>query len=313
MKVAITGISSYFASAIMQFLEKDDKITEILGLDIVEPKLESAKLTFQKRDVRDPQMVDDLKGYDVLIHLAFIVSPIRNKKLTYSVNIDGSKNVFNCAVKAGVKKIIHASSTASYGAFPDNPVPITEEHPTKIMEPKFYYNETKVLVERYLDEIERDNPNIIITRLRPQVVLGLNMNNPLKAMFKGKNVVSLAPDTLVQVVWGEDVAQAFYLALIKDAPGAFNLGGDDPLTLRDLGKKMNKEVKVIPYKLAIFFVAFFAKLRIIKSTYPGWVRVMRYPIVVDTSKAKKILGWKPKYDTYGTITAFLECLAEMGE
>ena len=40
---------------------------------------------------------------------------------------------------------------------------------------------------------------------------------------------------------------------------------------------------------------------------------MRYPIVVDISKTKNVLGWKPKYDTYRTIMAYRDYLAEIGE
>jgi hypothetical protein len=54
-------------------LEKDDNIEKVLGLDIIKPKNSHPKLEFKKRDVRDKKLEEDLKGYDVLIHLAFIV------------------------------------------------------------------------------------------------------------------------------------------------------------------------------------------------------------------------------------------------
>ena len=74
MKVAITGISSFLASELVPLIESDNDISEILGLDIVEPKYFSSKIKFIKRDVRDKKIFEDLKGYDAIIHLAFIVS-----------------------------------------------------------------------------------------------------------------------------------------------------------------------------------------------------------------------------------------------
>ena len=133
MKIAITGISSYLASEILPFLDKDDEIEEILGLDIIKPQYESSKLKYFYTDVRNPKIDEHLKGYDVLIHLAFIVSPLKSIKEMYSINIDGSKNVFDSCIKAGISRIIHASSVAAYGAFPDNPIPITEDHPIRLM------------------------------------------------------------------------------------------------------------------------------------------------------------------------------------
>ena len=126
MKVVVTGISSYLARSIIPLLEKDDEITEILGLDLVKPECDIQKLVFKKRDVRDRNIEQDLKGYHALIHLAFIVGVKGSMKEIYSINIDGSKNVFDCAIKAGITKIIHASSVAAYGSLADNPIPITE-------------------------------------------------------------------------------------------------------------------------------------------------------------------------------------------
>ncbi len=305
MKVAITGISSYLASAIVPFLEKDDNISEILGIDLVEPKLTSKKIKFAKRDVRDKSLAEDLKGCEALIHLAFIVSPLKHKKEIYSINVDGSKNVFDCALASSIKKIIHASSVAAYGSFLDNPVPIVEMQPVRLMRPKFYYNATKYIVEKYLDELEKAHPEVVITRLRPHIFLGPNINNHFQRSFKGTAIMSFFPEQLSQYAWVEDVAQAFYLALVKDAPGAFNIAGDNPLSDLEIAKRLGKKCGKLPYKTALFFFNVLYKSRIQRRADPGWIRCARYPIIVDSSKAKEVLGWKPKYDTFGTIQAFI--------
>jgi UDP-glucose 4-epimerase len=313
MKVAITGISSFLATEILPLLENDNNITEILGIDIIEPDSNSKKIAFKKRDVRDPQLEEDLKGYDVIIHLAFIVNPIKSKKEIYSINIEGSKNVFNCALKAGIKKIIHASSVAAYGSFPDNPIPLNEEHPIKKMKKAFYYHDTKYIVEKYLDELEINYPDVIFTRIRPHVFLGKNINNFIRSFFKGKTIFGLSSDNLWQFVYVTDVAKIFYLALTKDAPGAYNIGADNPVTIREIGKALNKKVKNIPYKLVISVLVSLHKIRILKKDLAGWIRISRYPIIVDSTKAKDVLGWKPEFDTIGSIKQFYEDLKELGE
>lgn len=307
----MTGVSSYLASEILPLLEKDDNIEKVLGLDIIKPNYSHPKLEFKNRDVRDKKLEEDLKGYDVLIHLAFIVSPLRSVKEMYSINIDGSKNVFNCAINAGVKKIIHASSVAAYGSFKDNPVPITEDFPIRLMKKRYYYHETKYLVEKYLvDEIEIKHPDIIITRFRPHIFLGPTINNEFKDFFNKKRLYSFFPDDKMQFIWANDVAQAFYLATIKKAPGSFNIGGDNPLSTREIAKKLNKKVMKLSYKFTIGLLLITYKLHVSKKLDPGWVRMSRYPIIVDSTKAKKVLGWKPKYDTFGSIQAFLNYFRE---
>ncbi len=313
MKIAITGISSFLASEILPLLEDNDTITEILGLDLVEKNYNSSKVIFKKRDVRDPQIEEDLKGYDILLHLAFIVNPLNDKKEIYSINIDGSRNVFNCAIQAGLKKIVHASSVAAYGGFSDNPIPLTEEHPIRKMKKAFYYHDTKYAVEKIMDELEEKHPNVIFTRIRPHVFLGKNIDNFFKSFFKSKAVYGLNSDNLWQFVYVTDVAQLFYLALIKDAPGAYNCGGDNPLSIRDMGRELNKKVKNIPHRTALSLLVFLQKLRIIKKDLAGWIRISRYPIIVDSTKAKNILGWNPQFDTLGTVRQMLEDLKERGE
>lgn len=313
MKIAITGISSYLASEILPLLENDDTISEILGLDIIQRDYYSSKVIFKKRDVRDPQLEEDLKGYDAILHLAFIVNPLKNKKEIYSINIEGSTNVFNCAIKAGIKKIVHASSVAAYGAFPDNPIPIIEDFSIRKMKKTFYYHDTKYAVEKIMDELEEKHPNIIFTRIRPHVFLGKGIENFFKNFFKGDTVFGLSSDNLWQFVYVTDVAKMFYLALIKDAPGAFNCGGDNPISIRDMGKKLNKKVKNIPYQPTLGILVALQKLRIIKKDLAGWVRTSRYPIIVDSTKAKNILGWKPEFDTLGTVKQMFIDLKERGE
>ncbi|MFX0140584.1 MAG: NAD-dependent epimerase/dehydratase family protein [Candidatus Hodarchaeota archaeon] len=312
MKVAITGISSFLASEILPLLDNDDSISEILGLDIAERDYNSSKVIFKKRDVRDPQLEKDLKGYDAILHLAFIVNPLKNKKEMYSINIDGSKNVFNCAIKAGVKKIVHASSVSAYGAFQDNPIPLTEEHPIRKMKKSFYYHDSKYAVEKIIEELEQKHPNVIFTRIRPHVFLGKKIDNFIKTFFKSDPMLGLSSDNLWQFVYVTDVAQMFYLALIKDAPGAYNCGADNPLTIREMGRKLNKKVKNIPYKPAMFLLTLLQKLRIMKKDLAGWIRISRYPIIVDSTKAKNVLGWEPEFDTMGTVEQFLEDLKELG-
>jgi nucleoside-diphosphate-sugar epimerase len=308
MRVVITGISSYLASELYPFLENDNEIEEVLGIDLVKPSFRSNKLKFIRKDVRDPSIKNQLNGYDAIIHLAFIVSPLKSEKEMYSINIEGSKNIFKCAIKAGISKIIHASSVAAYGSFENNPIPIIEEHPIRLMEKPYYYHETKYVVEKFLDKLEQQHPDMNIVRLRPHIFLGENINNFFQNSFQKERIYSFFPKNLTQYVWAEDVAQAFYLALKKDLAGAFNLGADNPLSSEVIAERLNKKIINVPYRPALFFMNIFYRLRIIPEADPGWLRIAKYPIIVDSSKAKKILEWKPKYDTFGTIQAFLETM-----
>lgn len=303
MRIAITGVSSRLGRELVSLLDRDAAVVEILGFDRLEPRCGSKKLKFVKRDIRDDRIRRDLQGQDAIVHLAFIVQPpIPALKEVYSVNVDGSRNVFDCAVKAGVRKIVFASSVAAYGSFPDNPVPISEQHPIRLMKPAFYYNAGKFHVEVYLDELETKHADLLVTRFRPCTIAGRCFSHVLSRRV----FLNPCPDVPTQFVWIDDVVQAFQLALRKDAPGAFNIAGDHPLTFREIASAAGRIGLSVPYRLALWFAGITHGLRMQEKLPPGWVRMSRYPVVVDCEKAKQILGWTPLYDTQGAVKQFLD-------
>jgi nucleoside-diphosphate-sugar epimerase len=304
MKVVITGISSYTASLLIPLLESDGDIGEILGIDVIEPKSTSPKIRFVKKDIRDEGLVDCLEGYDAILHLAFIVvPPLPGRQELYSINIDGSKNVFDCSMRAGLKKIVYSSSSIVYGAFPDNPVPMTEDQPIRLMPKHFYYNETKYYVEKHLDDFEKKHPEVMIARLRPCPILGAQPH----WLSTGNRVYCSRPNVLMQFVWCEDVAEAFFLAIKNDVHGVFNIGADNPLSPKEIAKKTGRKCVNLGYYSTLSLAHISYKLRFQRSLTPGWIRASRYPIVADASKAKRVLGWTPKYDCLETIMNVRNC------
>jgi len=76
-------------------LEDQQWCHRILGTDIVEPRVESAKLEFRNYDIRDPLLSDSWKdqGIDTMVHLAFVVDPIHDVKKMYdAAHISGRRS-----------------------------------------------------------------------------------------------------------------------------------------------------------------------------------------------------------------------------
>ncbi len=307
MKVAVTGISSYLAQVLMPIVENDPDIREVLGIDIVAPP-HFEKCRFSKRDVRDPLIEDDLNGCDSLVHLAFIVMPIRGESKMDSINIDGTKNVFRAAAKKGIKKIVYTSSVAAYGAWEDNPPEITEDQPPRPMM-DFYYSRTKAKIEKWLDTLEKEYPDIKVVRLRPCIFLGPKIKNMMLDIVTAKIVPGFKNiESKTQYVWDEDVASAIHLSLKMDVHGAFNIAGDGYMSMKDVANELQRPYKEVPYKLSLFIVNLIWKLRLRKMSHPGWIKILKYPIIMDCSKAKKELGWQPTYTTVEAFRRFIKAL-----
>ena len=86
--IAITGAGGYIGQRLIENLDRQNWCHSILGIDIVAPQVKSEKLVFTKTDIRDPQLIDFLKGHeiDTLVHLAFIVDPMHNESEMYDIN-----------------------------------------------------------------------------------------------------------------------------------------------------------------------------------------------------------------------------------
>jgi len=309
MKVLVTGISGYIASVLAPRLLQDEEVAEVRGIDLQPPKnidTASPKLVFLKKDIRDPDIADAFSGIDVLFHLAFVVSPNVPYKQMDSINIDGSKNVFNAAAKAGISRILYTSSIAAYGADPTHKLPLKEDSPLK-PNADWYYSRAKGAVESFLNEFEPRHPNIKVTRFRPAILLGPKINNFFGTLLKAPLITDLDKDAKVEWVWDEDVIQAIYLAFKKEKTGIYNVGGGNALTWKEIARAAGKRTIRAPYTLTIKGAELLGKLGILNRGWAEWVGVaLKYTLWMDSSRARLELGWEPKYDSAGAIRAFLK-------
>jgi UDP-glucose 4-epimerase len=263
----------------------------------------SSRLRHVRADVRDPSLAETLRGCDAVIHLAFIVTGFPPRHVFDDVNVNGSRNVFESAIAAGVKSIVYASSIAAYGVVP-HPSPIVEETP-RVHQRDFPYASAKFEVEAILDALEPRHPDVAIARLRPAIFLGAQMENPLGQRLKRRLIIDTGT-TPLPLVWDEDVADAIVLAWKKGARGAFNLAADEPRTGAELARACKLRLLPAPAPLrylAAGLGAALAKLKLAEPTDPAWLRAGGVPMIISSEKAKRELGWKPRCPTATDVVA----------
>src|SRR5215831_447919 len=249
-KFAVTGCSSRFAKVLLPLLEADSDIEQIIGIDLVPPSGIYSKFVFHKQDIRDPGIRETLAGCDTLVHLAFIVGRPYNMPLAEaaSINLGGTWNTCRSAAGTGIRKLVISSSIAAYSTLPDNPVPVTEDTPLRGLYTDFYYNQHKHANEIWLDWLQLTYPQLIISRLRPCIVMGPNQSaatsyiQPNKTHFTSPGARKIR----LQLVHEDDLASAFHTMVHNDLPGAFNVVGDDPDSLSDIAAAAGLQVVEIP-------------------------------------------------------------------
>ena len=303
--IAITGINSYFAKTVLPKLEADPEIESIIGIDVTPWKGPEKKVSFHQEDVRKREVYNILKNADIVLHLAFIVDEIRDKKKTHAINVEGSKNVFQACAANAVKKIIYTSSIAAYGAHPDNPIGITEKYPL-VENSDSYYSSDKVSVEKFLDNFQKENPKTIITRFRPPIIVGPRLNNFAVDYFTRKKTFTIkGRDNEIQFLHEDDLGEALYLAVKQDLHGAFNIAADDYSTTR----KIYEVAGVQTRDVSVGFLRWIANITFflgLGKMSQGWVTLGEYPIIINSDKFKAATGWQPQYTTEEAFRDFLK-------
>lgn len=232
--VAVTGASGYLAGSIVRALCAEAGVGRVVGFDVRPSTFDHPKYVFDRMDVRSPAIESRLRGVDTLVHLAFIMDPIKDESMMRDVNVNGSQNVFRCAGNAGVNKIVYASSAVVYGAHADNPVPLTEESPLRA-NLDFPYAAHKLEVEYVVREFRDEFPGVAFTLFRPAIVFGAHADSAWSHLLELPLLIGVRGHSPpYQFVHEEDVAAALFFAVKNELDGPYNLAPGDRMTSQEI-------------------------------------------------------------------------------
>jgi nucleoside-diphosphate-sugar epimerase len=318
LTVAVTGPTGTFGFGLMPLLQADSRVARVIGIARrpFDPAAHGwTKLEYRRGDVRDPAaLLDAFAHADVVVHLAFLVTGAASGEAIRSINVEGTLNAFRAAAAAGARRFVYSSSVAAYGFHRDNPVGMTEDWPVRPAARLFYAQE-KAEVERLLlaEAADRpDGPGLYL--LRPSVVVGphtIGAKNPLpgplarlaplarglarQAARLPVPVPVLAPALPLQLVHEEDVGQALLRCVVAAGPpGAYNIAADGILTAADIARELGLRPVPVAAGPAQFAAMAVAALPFLPPVMQ-WVEAAGHPAVMDTTRAKRELGWAPRY------------------
>ena len=144
-------------------------------------------------------------------------------------------------------------------------------------------------------------------RLRPVATIGPGA--PLA--LGGRVFVTLSDfDPLIQFTWIDDVVEAFTAALHEPVRGPFNIGAPAPVRTSEVAGLIGVRGVRIPHRVARLAARSGSALRLPGALHPGWADMGRYPIVVDTGRAERELGWRATFDCATALRRFGELLRE---
>ncbi|ORW34073.1 epimerase [Mycobacterium paraense] len=319
LTVAVTGPTGEIGISAVTALEREPAVDTIIGMarrpfDPVSCGWQ--KTVYQRGDILDRDAVDALVAQaDVVVHLAFIIMGSREE--SSRINLQGTRNVFEATVAAErPRRLVYTSSVAAYGYHSDNPVPLTEDVPTR-GSAEHYYSAQKAACEALLADITKGS-SLEVFVLRPCIVAGPKataladampwnqLPGPLRAISKVAPMLKpVVPDPGIplQLVHHDDVAEAIALAATAPAPpGAYNIAGDGVVTVSEVAKALGGRPVRVPAVAASAASAAISRVPFVPSMLE-WLHVARTSVVMDTTKARTELGWRPVHSAQETLAA----------
>lgn len=260
-----------------------------------------------------------LDGVDAVVHLAWAIQPNRNEAAMHRTNVTGTANALQAAADAGVRQFVCASSVGAYlpaakGQRVDEGWPhggIKTSH----------YSRHKGEQEALLDDFAARHPETVVTRLRPGLIFQQDAGSEIGRYFLGPLVPKFLldrlrlpllpiPEQLVfQAVHADDVADAYWRAVDRRVPGAFNIAAEPILTPTRLASQLGaRRVVGLPVRLlrAVVGVSWALGLQ---RTDPGWIDMAAQAPLMETDRARTLLGWEPEHSSLDAMSAVLTGLS----
>ncbi|MPZ73533.1 MAG: NAD-dependent epimerase/dehydratase family protein [Nitriliruptorales bacterium] len=289
LTVAVAGAANFVAAAVLERLDADRSITRLIGLDCDEPPMPVAKLDFRTVDVRDPLLSVALDEADVVVHVALTLGPLESEDTMFAINVHGTRNLLEAASKAGVKRFVHISTAAVYGAHDVNLVPLTEDEPLRA-NPDFSWAYHHQLAEELVQAWAENHPDAVVTIFRPVTTLGPGADNFVARHFE-QPVLPVVRDNLppVQFLHVDDLAAAVHIAVTRDMAGVFNVAPDGWVTTQELAHLLGKRTVSVPEALAFPAARTLWSHRVLGAP-AGALRYLMYPWVLTSDRLHEF-GW----------------------
>jgi UDP-glucose 4-epimerase len=317
MRVVVIGATGNVGTSVLAALADEPAVEEIVAIARRRAEWRSAKVRFVAADVAHADLTDQLRGADAVVHLAWLIQPARDEATLRATNVEGSRRVFEAVARAGVGKLVYASSVGTYSPGPKERR-VDESWPASGIESLFYARH-KAEVERLLDRFEREHPDVRVVRVRPGLTFKREAATGIRRLFMGpfvpsplvrRGLIALVPDVprlRFQAVHSLDVGDAYRRALLADVHGAFNVAAEpvlDPVVLAEaLG------ARPVPMRAGVLRALVDASWRLhLQPAPPGWIDLALAVPLMDVTRAREELGWEPRFTAVEALLDLIQGL-----
>ena len=291
-KVLITGVVGPLGRLLAERLSLT---MDVCGVDTRRWKGSHPDIRLHRVDLRKRQFEDLLRTErpDAVVHMGFVRHFDRGDRVRHDVNVRGTKQLLDHCVKYGVRKVVVFSSSAVYGAFPENPYGMDEDCPISASR-SYPEIRDQVEVDALASAFLWQHQEIETVVLRPVNALGPEMGSMMSSYLKLPGVPTVMGfDPVVQFIGQADLLDALEIAVAQPLSGVFNVVGAGQVPIHTAIQAIGARAWPIPGPL---FNAVCRQLFALKLWhYPsGAVDYLRYPVCLSGSRFEEATGFRPK-------------------
>jgi UDP-glucose 4-epimerase len=292
-KVMITGISGGQGRLIAKRLEGR---WTVCGVDRMPWEGAPNDIRIHTMDLRKRRFRNILRVEkpDAVVHLAFVRHFRSTSEIRHEVNVDGTRQLLENCAEFGVKNIIILSSSYVYGALPENPRYIREDHPLNVSR-TFPEMRDLAEVEGLVNAFVWRYPEIATSVLRPVNTLGYYVHSAIGTYLKLDMLPTLAGyDPMMQFLHEEDLSEAMMLALENRLHGIYNVAGPGAVPLSTAITAIGRTAIPVPEPILRPLIEQLFRFNIYQFP-PAALDFIKYPCTVCDDKFREATGFKPLF------------------
>ncbi len=308
--VFVTGATGFIGTTLVnQLVERGHRVHALSRATSNVDGLSHANVRLVRGDIMDREsLARGMEGCTQVYHLAaYAKNWSKDPTIFFRQNIDGMKNVFAAAQKAGIRRIVFTSTIVVFG--PTRPGVVGDEHMPRITD-RYYteYEESKALAEAEALSMAASGVPIVI--VNPTRVYGpgkLTEGNSVSLMLdmyqRGRLPILLNQGKNVgNYVLVDDLVRGHILAMERGRIGERYILGGENVSLKGLFEivdaltgKRHRQLSLSP-SLALVYAGLEKKkaewFGLYPQITPGWVETFLQDWAYSSAKAEKELGYQ---------------------
>ena len=290
MKVVVTGAAGFLGSRVAERLRASGH--EVVCVDraasVTDPR---AAEPVVRVDLAHAALSEVFAGAESLVHLAGAF-PVDAVSLDGAADdLDVAVRVLEHAAAAGVRHALVLSTAMVYGAWANNPIPLTEDAPVR-PNPEFAFAVQRAELERRAFEWRTAHPSVSLAVLRPTVIVADGLPSRVARLLRQVGAIRTDEDPPAQFLHVDDLVGAIVVATVAQVDGVVNVAPDGWISPEALNALAWNRPRPRVSRWVLNTVAEMRWKSGLASAPPGIVAYTVYPWVVANDRLRA-LGWQP--------------------